>query len=149
MGKALLITDPPPISFTTLSEKRKKRKKLHVTHDMWHVTRDMWNVTCDTWHMACDMWHVTCDMLWGVTILSKCQLPSFYRLWFMILWRSGGKGWLAEWMNEWINDEQAVTISTTTFLIALRWDFPDRPIPVRGWAGISGLGQQRWTNKKM
>ena len=53
---------------------------------MWHVTRDTWIVTCDTFG--------------GVNILSKFQLPSSYRLWFMILWRSGGKGSVAELMNE-------------------------------------------------
>ena len=35
-----------------------------------------WHVTCGTWHGTCDIWHVT-------------------RLWFMILWRSEGKGWIA------------------------------------------------------
>ena len=51
------------------------------------------------WHMTRDTWHLTCDMFGGVNILSKFQLPSSYRLWFMILWRSGGKGWLGELMN--------------------------------------------------
>ena len=55
------------------------------------------------------MWHVTRDKVGGVKILSKFQLPSSYRLWFMILWRSGGKGWLAELMNEWMNDEAVYT----------------------------------------
>ena len=67
---------------------RKKEK------EMWHVTRDMWHVTRDTWHVTRDTWHVTRDTFWGVNILSKFQLPSSYRLWFMILWRSGGKGWI-------------------------------------------------------
>ena len=58
---------------------------------MWHMTCDTWHVTRDIWHMTCDTWHVTFDMLWGVNILSKFQLPSSYRLWFMILWRFGGK----------------------------------------------------------
>ena len=60
----------------------------------------MWHVTGDSGHVTRDMWHVTHDMFEGVNILSKFQLPSSYRLWFMILWRSGGKGWLAEWINE-------------------------------------------------
>ena len=51
-----------------------------------------------TWHVTCDTWHLTCDMFWGVNILSKFQLSSSYSLWFMLLWRSGGKGWL-ELMN--------------------------------------------------
>ena len=66
--------------------KKNKNKKT------WHVTRDMSHVTRDTWHM-------TCDMFWGVNILSKAQPPSSYGLWVMILWRSGGKGWLNELMN--------------------------------------------------
>ena len=50
--------------------------------------------------MTRDTWHV-----WGgVNILSKFQLPSSYRLWFMILWRSGGKGWIAEWRGSQLNE---------------------------------------------
>ena len=76
------------------------RDTWHVTCDMWHVTRDTWHRTHDTWHVTRDTWHVT--RLGGVNILSKFQLHSSYRLWFMILWRSGGKGWLIEWI---INDD--------------------------------------------
>ena len=49
---ASLITDPQPTSSTNLSKKR-RRKKLHVTHNMWHMTCDKWhfNGTCDMWHM--------------------------------------------------------------------------------------------------
>ena len=39
-------------------------------------------------------------MFGGVNMLSKFQLPSSYRLWFMILWRYGGKGWLSHWIND-------------------------------------------------
>ena len=53
-------------------------------------------VTCDTWHVTCDMWHTKYDTWLGVNIFSKFQLPSSYCLWFMILWRSGGKGSLSE-----------------------------------------------------
>ena len=80
--------------------RKKERKKMwHVTRDMWHVTRDTWHVTRDTWNVT---WHVTHDMwhVWGVNILSKFQLPSSYGLWFIILWRYGGKGLLAELINE-------------------------------------------------
>ena len=52
------------------------------------------------WHVTRDMWHVTHDMFGGVNILSKFQLPSSYCLWFMLLWRSGGKGWLTHWINQ-------------------------------------------------
>ena len=69
-----------------------RKKKKIVTCDTWHVTRD-------TWH---DTWHMTCDMFGGVNILSKFQLPSSYGLWFMILWISGGKGWLNQLINQWI-----------------------------------------------
>ena len=65
-------------------------------------------MTCNTWHMTCHTWHVTCDMLWGVNILSKFQLPSFYCLWF------GGKGWLTEWMNESINNEADCSAAPAT-----------------------------------
>ena len=71
----------------------KKNKKI--------VTRDMWDVTRDTWHVTRDTRHVTRDTFGGVNILSKFQLPSSYRLWFMILWRSGGKGSVTELMNQW------------------------------------------------
>ena len=59
----------------------------------------MWHVTCDTWQVTHDMRHVTCDMLWGVTILSKFQLPNSFGLLFMIFWRLGGKGSLNEWIK--------------------------------------------------
>ena len=51
------------------------------------------------WHVTRDTWHVTRDMFGGVSILSKFQVPSSYRLWFMILWRSGGKGWIDQSIN--------------------------------------------------
>ena len=91
------MTDPPPMSSTTLSKKEKKRKKKknykknmkkkYVTRDMWHVTRDTWHVTCDTFG--------------GVNIISKFQLPSSYRLWFMILWRYFRKR-LTDLINQWM-----------------------------------------------
>ena len=89
-----MITNPPPISFTTLSEKNNKKKikknyMLHVRCDTWHVTRDTWR----------DTWHMTCDMFGGVNILSKFQLPSSYSLWFMMLWISGGKGSVTQSVN--------------------------------------------------
>ena len=55
--------------------------------------------------MTCDTWHVTQDMLGRVNMLSKFQPPSFYRLWFMILWRFGGKGSLTDWLTEIMNDK--------------------------------------------
>ena len=53
-GVAPLMTDPPPISYTTLSKKKNKNKwdTWHVKCDTWHVTRDMWHVTRDMWHMT-------------------------------------------------------------------------------------------------
>ena len=71
-------------------------KKKNVTCDMGHVTHDMWHVTCD-------MWHMTHDLFEGGNILLKFQLPSSDCLWFMILWRSGGKGSLNDWINESMN----------------------------------------------
>ena len=84
-------------------QKKKKKKKWH---DMWHVTCDMWHVT---WHVTHDMWYV-----WGVNILSKFQLPSSYGLWFIILWISGGKGWLNESMNKSMNDEAVYRTAPAT-----------------------------------
>ena len=43
-------------------------------------------------------WHLTCDTWWLVT-----QLPCSNGMQFMMSWRLGGKGWLAEWMNQSIN----------------------------------------------
>ena len=63
---------------------KKRRKK--VKHDTWHLTPDTWHLTCDTWHGTCDIWHMV-----GVNILSKCQLPRWNGLGFMISWRLGGK----------------------------------------------------------
>ena len=57
-------------------------------------------MTRDTWHVTRDTWHVTRDTFGGVNILSKFQLPSSYRLWFLILWRSGGKGSLNQSISE-------------------------------------------------
>ena len=79
---------------------QKKRRKRKRRKKMWHVTCDAWHVTRDMWHVTRDMWHVTCDTFGGVNILSKFQLPSSYCLWFMMLWRSGGKGWVTELMND-------------------------------------------------
>ena len=42
---ALLITDPPAHSSTTLSEKQKQKNYT------WQLTTDMWQMTCDMWHM--------------------------------------------------------------------------------------------------
>ena len=70
---------------------KKKNKKInyigHVTRDVWHVTR---------------MWHVTCCGGW--TFSPNFSSQSSYCLWFMILWRSGGKGSQTDWINQWINE---------------------------------------------
>ena len=94
-----------PVCGIFLCKKKKKCNFYFLTCDMWQVTCDRWQVTGDTWHVIRDIWHVTRDMFGGVNILSKFQLPSSYRLWFMILWRSGGKGWITELINEWMNDK--------------------------------------------
>ena len=67
---ATLMTDPPPISSTTLSKKRKRKRKWHMIHDMWHVTRDTWHMTHDMWHVTRDMWHV-----WGGEHSLKASAP--------------------------------------------------------------------------
>ena len=48
MGQTPLITDPPPIRFTTCPKKEEKNVKCdmwHALHDTWHMTHDMWLVT--------------------------------------------------------------------------------------------------------
>ena len=45
----------------------------------------------------------------GVNILSKFQLPSSYRLWFMILWRYFRKS-----ITEWISDEAVCRTAPAT-----------------------------------
>ena len=87
--------------------------------------------------MTRDMRHMTCDTFGGENILSKFQLPSSYRLWFMILWRSGGKGWLTELMNELMNDEAVYrTAPATPGLLISRWQLfqashsPSKPFPL-------------------
>ena len=87
-GVGPLDDRPSPAKLHHFVQKKKKKKKC----DMWHMTCDRWQVTRDTWHM-------TRDMFGEVSIPSKFQLPSSYCLWFMILWRSGGKGWLNELIN--------------------------------------------------
>ena len=78
-------------------------------------------MTCDTWHVTRDTWHVTCDMLWRVNIRSKFQLSNSYCLWFMILWRYGGKGSRTDWINEWIIDEAVYrTAAATPGLLKIR-----------------------------
>ena len=77
-------------------DNRPSTDKLH------HIVKKkkMWYLTRDTRHMTHDTWHMTHDMFGGVDILSKFQLPSSYCLWFMILWRSGGKGWLTDLISD-------------------------------------------------
>ena len=82
-----LITDPPPNSPSTFTEK-KREKKCNV----WHMTCDTWHATCDMPHMTCDTWHATRGG--EVNIFQKIQLPSSYGLGGKVIRRFGGKGWL-------------------------------------------------------
>ena len=98
--------DPPPINFTTLSEKK------NYDCDTWHVICDTWHVTCDPWHVTRDIWHIGGG---GINILSKFQLLSSYCLWLMILWRYGGKGSLTHRLNKlmtWLFMEQPRLLNT-------------------------------------
>ena len=54
--------------------------------------------------MTRGMWHVTRD-IWGMKILSKCQLHSSYDLGETIFWGYIHEGWLDQWKNQLINDE--------------------------------------------
>ena len=67
---ALLITDPPPTSFTILSKKEKENK---FTFDTLHMT-------CDTWHVTHDTWYVG-----KVNLLSEFQLSSSSSFSFIFL----------------------------------------------------------------
>ena len=62
------------------------------TNYLYHFVRKRKEKTCDMWHVTCVMWLVTCDTWWGVTILSKCQPPSFYSLGMKVIWRYFHKG---------------------------------------------------------
>ena len=88
------------------------------TDELHHFVKkkkcDMWHVTCDMWHLTCDTWHMTLNLFGGLNIFSKFQLPNSYRLWFMILWRSGGKGSLNEWMIELMNHEAVYRTALAT-----------------------------------
>ena len=66
-------------------------------------TSDWWQLKLPLVRLFGDRWHLTCEILWGVNILSKFQPPSSSDLWFMIFWRLGGKGWLTDSLNEWMN----------------------------------------------
>ena len=83
-------------------------------HQIVKKKSDIWHMTCDTWHVTHDTWHVTRDTLGGMNILSKFQLPSSYRLWFMILWKYWGKGSLTYQMNELISDKAVYRTAPAT-----------------------------------
>ena len=75
-----MITDPPPLSPPTLSEKKKKKKKRKekikiVTRETWHGTCDMWDMTWDMWHVTRDTWHMKRDT-WNVTCLGRWTFPQ-------------------------------------------------------------------------
>ena len=86
-GQASLITDPPPICSTGLSNKN----YLSFGHD----THDMWHLTCDMWHATCDMWHLTNR---GWLMLSQKFSSLALTVWDFS--RSGGKGWVSDSMNQ-------------------------------------------------
>ena len=69
---------------------------------------------------------VSCDTWWGVNILSKFQLPSYYSL-GQCLEDSERIGSPTEWMNQWINDKGVCRTAPATpgLLISkiLAWTF--------------------------
>ena len=73
-----------------------------MTCDMWHVTHDTWHVTHDTWHV------------WGGWTFSQKFSSLALTVWFMVLWRSGGKGWLTQLINYIINDEAVYRTAQAT-----------------------------------
>ena len=50
--------------------------------------------------MTCDTRHVTHDTWCGVNVLSKFKLSSSNGLGVMMFWRSGGKGWMSDSVNQ-------------------------------------------------
>ena len=111
MGWAQLITDPPPISFTTLSEKKRKEKKN--TCDMWHVTRDMWHVTRDMWQVTRDTWHVTHLGGWTFSQNFSSLALTICDLWYYEDLEEKDD-WLNQWMNELISDKTVYRTAPAT-----------------------------------
>ena len=93
-----MITDPPPIGFTTLSEEKK-----------WHVTCDTWRVTYDTLHMTRDTWHVICLGGW---IFS--QNFSFIALTVCDLWYYEDLEEKAHWISQLINHKAVYRTAPAT-----------------------------------
>ena len=71
------------------------------------MTCETWHGTCDTWHVTCDTWHVTFNSdRWGeVNLLSKLRIHSFNGQKFRMFWILRGKGWISDWINEWLIDK--------------------------------------------
>ena len=61
----------------------------------------MRHMTHDTWHLTCDTWHVTGLGRWTFSQ----NFSSLTGLGLKVIWRFGGKGWVSQLMNEWMNDE--------------------------------------------
>ena len=108
-----MITDPPQISFTTLSKKRKEKEKKC---DTWHVTRDMWHVTSDTWHMTCfGGW--TSSQNFSSLALTVCDLWYYEDL-------EEKADWVTEIINLLINDKAVYrTAPATPGLLKTTWTF--------------------------
>ena len=96
---ALLITDPPPTSSTTLSKKTKAKCYMgHLTPGAWHVTSDTCHVIHDMWYLICDTWHVKNGGSWTFSqnfrSLACCGLAV--KVFFFFLSK-----WAMEQINQW------------------------------------------------
>ena len=102
-----LITNPPPISFTSLSENKTK------TCDMWHMTWDTWQVTHDMWHMTHDMFGGggrTFSQNFSSLALTDCNL-----------WYYEDLEEKADSISQWTNDKAVFRTAPTTPGLLIRW----------------------------
>ena len=87
----MLIADRPPNRFTTLSEKKKEKRRKK-----WQVTCDMWHVTCDTWHGTHDMWHMIYERRGRWTFSKDLRFLALTVLEWRCFEDISPKGWLTE-----------------------------------------------------
>ena len=71
----------------------------------------MWHLTCDTWHVTHETGCVIHYTQGVVNIVLKFQVNSFSGLGVMMFWTSGGKGYVTDWLTEFINDSDVKKIS--------------------------------------
>ena len=87
----------------------KKKKFLTFFFLIFFVSYKIYNfkksMKFDRWGVTHGRWHVTHDTWCRVNSLSTVQLSSSNGLEVMMFWRSGGKGWQTQSINEWVCDQ--------------------------------------------